>query len=293
MIPRPLLLQLVHPHLLLHHDWIALTCGLVTQGFALANNTQRPMYQVIGADPIRAQRFADTMTAFTSGKGFEASHIIDNYNWDGLADGLVVDIGGAGGHLAIGLAQRFQSLRVIIQDLESSMGGAAVPEQLASRVNFMPHDFFTPQPVVADVYYFRWIFHNWPDKYCIKILRCLIPALKNGARVLIHDICMPDPGKMAHWRETQLRYVLASYSSLIAYNRIYRRMDLNMLGILNARERDADEWRLLFLEADTRFQFLGVKQPEGSALAIMEVRWKDEGQVSPSVKAEKESYVFF
>ena len=51
-------------------------------------------------------------------------------------------------------------------------------------------------------------------------------------------------------------------------------MDLNMLGILNARERDADEWRSLFKEADTRFDFLGVKQPEGSSLAIMEARWK-------------------
>lgn len=47
-----------------------------------------------------------------------------------------------------------------------------------------------------------------------------------------------------------------------------------MLGILNARERDADEWRSLFKEADTRFDFLGVKQPEGSSLAIMEARWE-------------------
>ncbi|MCJ1243551.1 hypothetical protein MMC30_000748 [Trapelia coarctata] len=226
-------------------------------GFALANNTEDSMYQVIGSDPSRAKRFADTMEAFTSGKGFEASHIIDNYNWHEMVDGLVVDIGGAGGHFATSLAQHFESLHVTVQDLEGSMAGAVVPKQLASRVRFMVHDFFTPQPVVADVYYFRWIFHNWPDKYCVQILRCLIPALKPGARVLIHDICMPEPGKIAHWREKQLR-----------------RMDLNMLGILNARERDADEWGLLFHEADSRFEYLGVNQPEGSSLAIMEARWK-------------------
>lgn len=186
--------------------WRVLTCGLTTQGFTLANNTQDSMYQVIGSDPVRAKRFADTMAAFTSGKGFDLSHIIDNYNWSEVADGLLVDVGGAGGHSAISLAKHFESLHVVVQDLEGSMAGAAVPEQLAARVRFMAHDFFTPQPVTADVYYFRWIFHNWPDKYCIQILRCLIPALKDGARVVIHDICMPEPGMMAHWREKQMRY---------------------------------------------------------------------------------------
>lgn len=50
-------------------------------------------------------------------------------------------------------------------------------------------------------------------------------------------------------------------------------MDLNMLSILNARERDADEWRSLFAEADPRFEFQGVKRSYGSDLAIMEAVW--------------------
>jgi hypothetical protein len=38
---------------------------------------------------------------------------------------------------------------------------AGIPEELRSRVSFMPYDFFTPQPVCgADVYFFRWIFHG-------------------------------------------------------------------------------------------------------------------------------------
>lgn len=58
----------------------------------------------------------------------------------------------------------------------------------------------------------------------------------------------------------------------------FRAMDLNMLSILNARERDADEWRSLFAEADPRFEFQGVKRPSGSNLAIMEAIWK--GRIS-------------
>jgi hypothetical protein len=52
-------------------------------------------------------------------------------------------------------------------------------------------DFFTPQPVAADVYYFRSIFHNWADKYCVEILRSLVPALKKGARIIIHERVLP------------------------------------------------------------------------------------------------------
>ena len=72
----------------------------------------------------------------------------------------------------------------------------------------MPYDFFTEQPVKdADVYLFRWIFHNWSDGYCINILRNLIPALKNGAMVVINDHCLPEPGTMGQWQEEKLRYV--------------------------------------------------------------------------------------
>ena len=53
-----------------------------------------------------------------------------------------------------------------------------------------------------------------------------------------------------------------------------------MLSILNARERDADEWRSLFAEADPRFEFQGVKRPKGSNLAIMEARWNGRSDVS-------------
>ncbi|KAF6228460.1 hypothetical protein HO133_008190 [Letharia lupina] len=38
-------------------------------------------------------------------------------------------------------------------------------------------------------------------------------------------------------------------------------------------QRDQDEWKLLFQEADPRFDFIGVEEPRGSALAIIEARW--------------------
>lgn len=77
---------------------------------------------------------------------------------------------------------------------------------MESRVKFMPYDFFTEQPVKhADVYLFRWIFHDWSDLYCLRILRNLIPALKNGALVLVSDNVLPEPGTLGLWQEMQIR----------------------------------------------------------------------------------------
>ena len=83
---------------------------------------------------------------------------------------------------------------------------AGIPEELRSRVSFMPYDFFTPQPVRdADVYLFRWIFHSWSDEYGVRILRSQIPALKKGARILINEWCLPEPGGASRWDEGIMR----------------------------------------------------------------------------------------
>ena len=85
------------------------------------------------------------------------------------------------------------------------MAKATPPSGLEDRISFMAHDFFTPQPITADVYFFRFIFHDWPDKYGISILQNLVPALKPGARVLINEFCLPEPGMISAYKERVLR----------------------------------------------------------------------------------------
>ena len=81
-----------------------------------------------------------------------------------------------------------------------------IPEPYDSRILLTTHDFFNEQPVVgADVYFFRHVFHNWPDLYCVKILRALIPALKPGAKVLINDGTSPEPGTMNIYEDKLIR----------------------------------------------------------------------------------------
>ena len=63
----------------------------------------------------------------------------------------------------------------------------------------MPHDFFEPHPSKLSsrgnlVFYFRMILHDWPDKYCIKIIQNLIHVLKDGSIILINESVMPPMG---------------------------------------------------------------------------------------------------
>lgn len=169
-------------------------------------------------------------------------------------------MGGSHGFASIAIAEAFPALNFVVQDLPLvvSSRSRTLTSSLESRITFMPHDFFTPQPVLhADVYFFRWIFHNWSDSYSIRILRNLIPALKPGARIVINDNVLPQPGTLAHWKEERIRS-----------------MDLTMLELQNARERELKDWEALFKEADERFEWNGGKRPEGSTLWILEAVWR-------------------
>ncbi|KAI1208033.1 S-adenosyl-L-methionine-dependent methyltransferase [Annulohypoxylon truncatum] len=229
-------------------------------GFSLANNTDKPMYEFLSDYPERSSRFANMMRSFTEGRPFDLKYVTDFYPWEEHSRGTVVDVGGSQGFVCVALARKFSSMSFVVQDLEPVITEAKenVPPDVASRVSFMTYDFFTPQPVSgADVYFFRWIFHNWSDKYSIKILRNLIPALKPGAKIVVSDAVLPGPGEMPKGMEVRMRS-----------------FDLVMTSIQNAKERELSDWAELFQNADERFEFVGATCPPGSNLSLLVAVWK-------------------
>tara|TARA_R110002003_G_scaffold124_19_gene11346 strand:- start:5903 stop:6478 length:576 start_codon:yes stop_codon:yes gene_type:complete len=179
----------------------------VKQGFALANQTTKSFYAVLGADPARAQRFAQAMEFFTSDAGYAMAHVVHAFDWSRLpSTATIVDLGGSTGDAAFALAAQYPGFDIVVQELPEVIAQARPREGL--NVRFMAHDFFAEQPVRgAAVYLFRWILHNWPDKACVEILRSLVPALVTGARVLVMDFVMPPPGVLPNEVERKLRYV--------------------------------------------------------------------------------------
>lgn len=162
---------------------------------------------MLAKDPSRARRFGGAMSFFTTGEGFALRHLTDGYPWETIGSGTVIDLGGSHGDAAFALAQKYPGLRLIVQELPEVIADCKQQEGL--NVQFMEHDFFESQPVKdADAYLYRWTLHNWPDKYCIKLLRALAPALKKDARVLIMDMVMPPPGIVPNDLDRNLRYFM-------------------------------------------------------------------------------------
>lgn len=159
-------------------------------------------------DVTRGQRFANAMSCISQEPGYEADHLLKAFDWSTREGQLFVDIGGSHGEIGKALAYHTQDIKIIVQDKSGVVteGLQNLPEELDGRVTFMAHDFFDPQPVDgADIYFLRWILHNWPDDSCIRILRALIPALKDGARIIISECIVPPPGLIPRYSEWLVR----------------------------------------------------------------------------------------
>ncbi|MCJ1316072.1 hypothetical protein MMC15_001392 [Xylographa vitiligo] len=228
-------------------------------GFSLANDTTDPMFVELAKDPARAQRFANAMTFFTMKPGYESKYVVEGYDWAAIGKGLLVDIGGSHGIHSIAIAEHFPDIRCIVQDRPDMIATAEVPPALKGRFEFVPHDFFTEQPTCADVFLLRWILHDWSDKYAIRILKSLVPALRHGAKIVVVEVCLPEPGTLILSQERQARI-----------------LDMGMKQLFNAKERDKDDWIQLFRAADPRFQLVQITKPELSELSIIEFRWEEE-----------------
>ncbi|CCD51594.1 o-methyltransferase [Botrytis cinerea] len=169
--------------------------------------------------------------------GLESSHIVDAFIWwDSIR--TFVDVGGSLEEVSIALANSFPRLHFTSQDLPVAVDQASisVSQDISNRVTFMIHDFFTEQPVMG-----------------ADILQRLIPELKPGARIVIAEYIVPPPGSVSKYKE--------------------RSMGLAMAELLNAKERDLDEWKILLKNADENFDFIGMEQPKDSKLYFIEARW--------------------
>ena len=167
-----------------------------------------PLYQSIGSNPAKAKRFASAMKSFSNSDGMSSSFIVERFDWGSLGDGTVVDLGGSHGQLCVAIAESFPSLKLIVQELPrvvQTVDKSTLPSDVIDRIKFMEHDFFTTQPVKANVYILRQVFHNYPDGHVVKILRQLIPALELGARVLVNDYVLADPGETPMSKEKYMR----------------------------------------------------------------------------------------
>lgn len=229
--------------------------------FTLANEPGVGMFEFMAKHPERARKFGGAMKWFGTFESWDLKHLVNGYSWD-MVDrpgAVLVDVGGGQGAIPRALAPATKNLRFVVQDYEDVIGHGieSLPEDLKGRVEFMQHDFFTEQPVKgADVYFLRWILHDWSDKYAVRILKALVPAMKEGSKVVLFEWLLKD-GPETRWTEKQPRNA-----------------DITMLAQFNSRERTAKGFEDVFRQADPRFKVIDMKKPRGGAMTIIEVIWR-------------------
>ncbi|KAJ5991587.1 hypothetical protein N7522_011794 [Penicillium canescens] len=141
---------------------------------------------------------------------------------------FLVDIGGNLGHDLCKFRREYGHFpgKLILQDLPSVIQGVSSRD---AGIEVMGSNFLDPQPVKgAQVYYFRAIFHDWPDEICQQILRNTVSAMaQDYSRILIVDFVLSD---------TKTPLMQAS-------------LDIQMMSIGAGVERSEGQWRDLLHSA--------------------------------------------
>lgn len=174
--------------------------------FALSNGVEMPLFAYLAQKPERARRFGGAMQFWTKDESWDLRHIAAAFDWSSLDQpgARIVDVGGGHGGVSMFIARKTKHVNFLVQDLPHVIE-VAKRDQLAAeekgedvdlkgRILFETHDFLTPQALEEkpNAFLLRWVFHDWPEDYCVRIMRNLVPALKPGAKVLIYEYVVGD-----------------------------------------------------------------------------------------------------
>jgi O-methyltransferase domain len=138
-------------------------------------------------------------------------------DWHG--DETVVDVGGGNGSLLLELLRHQPGLRGVVFDLPETTRDETA---LGDRCTFVAGNFFDGVPP-GDVYVLSTILHDWDDQSAAAILRTIRASAPPDARLLVLEAVLA-PGNEPHGAKW---------------------LDLLMLGLFGARERDEAQWRAL------------------------------------------------
>ncbi|KAF2457171.1 S-adenosyl-L-methionine-dependent methyltransferase [Lineolata rhizophorae] len=159
--------------------------------------------------------------------------VIDGFDAQDGDGVLLVDVAGGRGHDVEHFLRKMRDEvgeewkgRLVLEDLPKVIEDIS---ELNGRIEKVKYDFFTPQPIKgARTYFFRFVFHDWSDELCLKILENLVPAMKRGhSKVLFNEIIIPN-------RDSPMFYV---------------GMDMSMMAMHTAKERSEKDWVELLAKA--------------------------------------------
>ncbi|KAH6657448.1 O-methyltransferase-domain-containing protein [Truncatella angustata] len=158
--------------------------------------------------------------------------VLEDYPWDEVADGLVMDIGGGGGAFITGLLRRFPTMQGGIFDLShvidhvrgffQAEGQYADIGNRVQQQNLIAGDFFKSIPQ-CKVYTMKWCLHDWRDPQVVEILTKIRESIILGPQSRL--------------------IVLESNLSNEHSDRLSVYGDINMMMTANGQERTERQWK--------------------------------------------------
>ncbi|MEP7365675.1 MAG: class I SAM-dependent methyltransferase [Acidobacteriota bacterium] len=103
----------------------------------------------------------------------------------------VVDLGGATGHLALAVAERYPAMEAAVFDLPEVIDYAR-EFTAGSRVALLPGDFFGDALPEADLYMLGRILHDWSEDKIQMLLARVYAALPAGGALLLAEKLLTD-----------------------------------------------------------------------------------------------------
>jgi hypothetical protein len=168
-----------------------------------------------------AEMFTQAMTSLTSTVAMETARVIDASQVK-----LAADIGGGEGAMIHELLRANAELQGIVFDQPHVAASASIAAKklgFDDRLSTIGGDFFESVPE-ADLYLLKHILHDWDDASCIRILNNCRRAMRPGARIVVIELLLGEIGR-------------PGFAPL---------MDMNMMVMLNGRERSLAEYQTLF-----------------------------------------------
>lgn len=78
-----------------------------------------PTFEFFETNPKRMARFFGNMENMGGQDAYNIRHLVEGYDWTGLGNAKVVDVGGNIGHVSLALSKKAPALNFIVQDLEN------------------------------------------------------------------------------------------------------------------------------------------------------------------------------
>jgi cyclopropane fatty-acyl-phospholipid synthase-like methyltransferase len=162
-----------------------------------------------------------------------------------------VDVGGGQGGLLASILERTPGLHGVVFDqavVVEQARAALAARGLGSRAEAIGGDFFASVPE-GDAHILSFVIHDWDDERAIAILRNIHRAQRDGGRVLLVEIVIPEGNE-------------PSFGKLL---------DMEMLLLPGGRERTRSEYASLFEAAGFRLDRVTTTESPCSLLEAVRV----------------------